>query len=366
MKISTDPPIVSVVVLSYNRLEYTYITIKALSERSSGVKHELIVVDNGSEPPASEVLQEWSNRGLIDKLILLPENLGTSAGFNMGFEASDPNSRFLTKLDNDIQILSDNWLAEILAIFEEVKEAGIVSTDMVNHASLKKLKKIKLASGREVKDWSGWRAGGGGMTFRRETYERYGGFSENFPADLKLMPDDFEYYYRLASHGLKGFYACASQSQIQTDLNEHYEEYGSVKKRQYHLLKSRFFSVAKGSRSAFNPYIVNADFDPIRVEPGMTITIQLAVNSSKKMTAGIGMTLSNTESKKSIYDPKNDSIISLTSGHCDCERKFFIPESTPVGFYNVSLSVCEGKPGKTERFDRYKTTKLLEVIAGKS
>ena len=99
-----NPPTVSVVVLSYNRPEYTDTTLRALTSIPSGVPHELIVVDNGSDATTVKMLETWRSNGSIDRLLLLPENLGTSPGFNRGFAIADTRSCFLTKLDNDIGI----------------------------------------------------------------------------------------------------------------------------------------------------------------------------------------------------------------------------------------------------------------------
>ncbi|MBF0184530.1 MAG: glycosyltransferase [Magnetococcales bacterium] len=113
-KDQNDAPLVTVVLLSYQRAPYTDRTLQALTTLDAGVDFELIVVDNGSEPASVAALQAWNASGLIDQLILLPDNLGTSAGFNTGFAQAHPHSRFLTKLDNDILLLSANWLREIV------------------------------------------------------------------------------------------------------------------------------------------------------------------------------------------------------------------------------------------------------------
>ena len=129
-------PTVSIVVLCHNRPEYTDATLRALGEVPCGVEREIIVVDNGSDAPTGDLLRAYYDRGAIDKLLQVPRNLGTSAGYNLGFAVADARSRFLTKLDNDIVVKTPGWLAEICAVFSDVPQTGIVSTEIENHGGV--------------------------------------------------------------------------------------------------------------------------------------------------------------------------------------------------------------------------------------
>lgn len=353
MSEKTSPPTVSVVVLSYNRPEYTNKALQALTSLPSGVDFELIVVDNGSDERTVRMLCEWKILKGIDKLLLLPENLGTSPGFNRGFLISDPRSRFLTKLDNDIEILTPYWLAEILAVFEEINTAGIVATDILNHHGLKKLQAITLSSGRKVKDWAGWRAGGGGMTFRRESYDRFGGFKEDFPADLKLMPDDYEYYHRLKRAGLDSYYICTAHSRMLTECNKEYEIYNAPKDRQYHLLRTRFFKICSGVEENFLPYISQAILSFCTIEGERYLLVDVRVICSKPCQVGLGMTLTHTNSRRHLYDEKNDIMMQLYTDYVECKRRFRLPENAEKGYYDVTVNLTEGKPGRSSTIDRY-------------
>jgi len=258
-------PAVSIVILSWNRSQSTRSTLQALADISPGVPKEVIVVDNGSGRETVETLRRCHRRGLIDRLVLLPENRGTSPGFNIGFRAADPRSRFYTKLDNDIEILTPNWLGELVELLETNPSAGIVSTEIVNHVGIQELPITHLGTGQQVRDWVGCPAGGGGMTFRRSLYEDIGGFREAYGKGLLLMPDDLEFFFRVRERNLNAYYAHAVRSQTIDHLEDRPQSYHAFKKRQYFLLRTRYFDAARTWSRIFVPHLVSFESSPSTV-----------------------------------------------------------------------------------------------------
>lgn len=342
-KVNNVCPVASVVVLSFNRPEYTANTLEAVATVNAGVDFELIVVDNGSDEEAVDLLQEWNKSGLIDQLILLPENLGTSPGFNKGFARANRDSQFLTKLDNDILVLSENWLLEIIKVLTEEKDVGIAATDMVNHSALKQLPIITLPSGRTVKDWSGFRAGGGGMTFRKTLYEQLGGFKEVYPEDLKLMPDDIEFHHKVSALKLHSYYVCAAQSLIQREHEESYTDYRVWKARQYHLLRTRFFSSALGG-DGFKPFTCDIKCNKKSFRAGDRVVVDLSITSHDREMCVIGMSIKRSGTREFVSDPDADIIVRTRAGKVRYMRWLHLPLDIRPGLYEVVLSLSRAEP----------------------
>jgi glycosyltransferase involved in cell wall biosynthesis len=327
-------PLVTVVVLSYHRAPYTDRTLQALTTLDAGVDFELIVVDNGSDAESVASLQAWDTTGLIDQLILLPENLGTSAGFNTGFRAAHPHSRYLTKLDNDILLLSPLWLQQIVATLEQEEKVGIASTDMINHTMVQKLPVVTLPSGRQVRDWLGWRAGGGGMTFGKEQYQQIGGFRTDFPNELKLMPDDLSFYAAIARLGLRSYYVCAAQSSLQLELDGSFSNYRHWKARQYQLLNSRFFNMAKGA-AHFSPFISAIQTTQTGLQPGERLLVEVIITSSLEQFCWIGMSLVGAQ--HSYNDPHSDIVVRSKAGQSSYLRWLQLPANAQPGRYDLVI-----------------------------
>ncbi|MBF0266666.1 MAG: glycosyltransferase [Gammaproteobacteria bacterium] len=355
------PPIVSVVILSYNRPEYTNKTLKSITSIAAGIPFELIVVDNGSEPDAVDLLKRWEELGKIDKLILLPSNLGTSPGYNKGFSVADERSIYLCKLDNDICVLSENWLQEIVSVIEDEYDVGICATEIANHKGINQAPIIQLGSGHKVKCWSNFQAGGGGMTFSKVLYYQLGTFKESYADGLKLMPDDIEFYLKVHKSGLRSYYACDAQSVMQLDYD--YTDYKIWKKRQYHLLKTRFFRVANGQKQ-FKPYIAGIEFDKQQYVAGTEVVCKVSIACSSNSKIGIGMSIqSHKEKSPFISDPSGDIMVCANSGHRVYLRQFTLPEDISSGNYKVILSLSDGWPGSgVESFDQYIEVNQLTII----
>jgi GT2 family glycosyltransferase len=113
-------PVVSIVVVTYNALEYVRACLEGIMSRTQ-VPYELIVVDNASEPPTRDYLQSLS--GI--RLILNDENRLWCAGCNQGMRASDPRSRYILLLNSDITIMRDDWLNVMISLVESEPRVGL-------------------------------------------------------------------------------------------------------------------------------------------------------------------------------------------------------------------------------------------------
>jgi len=198
----STPPRASIVVLSFDRLSYLRNTIAAFLETVDDPRHELIVVDNGSQDGSVHYLRDCHKRGIISKLILLPDNQGISAGYNHGFAARDENSEYVMKLDSDIEILSPNWLAEAIGFLSKNPDVGFVALNQVNHPMLRLLPLLRRGEW-ELMDFAGWTVGSA-MIIPTRVMEEIGFYIEH--PQLHYTPDDIDYYVRASRKGYRCFF----------------------------------------------------------------------------------------------------------------------------------------------------------------
>ncbi|HSR64644.1 MAG TPA: glycosyltransferase, partial [Xanthomonadaceae bacterium] len=81
-------PRVSVIVLTYNNLEFTRACLHSLDAHSHWENLEVIVVDNASTDGTPDFLREWARAGSGRRIILNQDNVGFAAGNNIGLAAA--------------------------------------------------------------------------------------------------------------------------------------------------------------------------------------------------------------------------------------------------------------------------------------
>ncbi len=120
---------VSIVILSYNTLDYTKECIESIKKTCPKFAYEIIVVDNASYDGSVE----WLNQQDDIKLLCNKENVGFPKGCNQGIALSEKdNDIFL--LNNDT-VLSDDalfWLRMGLYDADDVGESGAMSNSVSN------------------------------------------------------------------------------------------------------------------------------------------------------------------------------------------------------------------------------------------
>jgi len=119
--LGTSVPLVSIVVVTYNALEYVRRCLEGILALRD-VPFELTVVDNASDAETRDYLR--SLQGI--RLILNDENRLWSAGANQGMQASDPRSRYLLLLNSDCEFVRGDWLQILLAVAESDPRVGMV------------------------------------------------------------------------------------------------------------------------------------------------------------------------------------------------------------------------------------------------
>jgi GT2 family glycosyltransferase len=117
-------PKVSVVMLCYNNLEFTKACIKSLLGVGTYSNLELIVVDNGSSDGTKEYMQELKSEVGHLRLIVNENNLGFSAGNNVGIKAATGD--YIILLNNDTYV-TPGWVFGLVRHLRRNPKLGLVS-----------------------------------------------------------------------------------------------------------------------------------------------------------------------------------------------------------------------------------------------
>jgi len=110
-----ETELISIIILTHNAPQYVRITLESLA-KTQGVEYEVIVLDNASDIETQELLWELKKKGLIDKLIFEKVNTFFAKGNNLAFNFCSENSKYVLFLNSDVEIISPNWLSEMLKL----------------------------------------------------------------------------------------------------------------------------------------------------------------------------------------------------------------------------------------------------------
>ena len=104
-------PTVSIIVLTWNALEYTRQCAASLLEHTD-TRHEIIFVDNGSRTDTIDYLRELDRKEERVRVIFNGRNLGFAAGNNIGMAAA--RGDYFCLLNSDT-VVTAGWLEALLA-----------------------------------------------------------------------------------------------------------------------------------------------------------------------------------------------------------------------------------------------------------
>lgn len=122
----------SIVILTYNQLEYTKICIESIRKFTNKDNYEIIIVDNNSTDGTVEWLKNQDNLTVIYNDV----NVGFPAGCNQGIKIANGDNILL--LNNDV-IVTPNWLYNLnkaLWSSEEIGAVGAVSNSCSYYQSI--------------------------------------------------------------------------------------------------------------------------------------------------------------------------------------------------------------------------------------
>jgi len=109
-ELEKQPPRVSVVVVSHNRVEGLRRCLESIEKSDGRPTLQVIVVDNGSSDGGAELDHEFPNV----QWIRLPKNFGLTKAWNLGWRAADAEYVFFLHEDTEVEPGTALRLAEAL------------------------------------------------------------------------------------------------------------------------------------------------------------------------------------------------------------------------------------------------------------
>ena len=159
-----------IVLITYNRLEYTKRTLREFY-KTIELPYYLVIVDNNSTDGTIEYLKNHEKRSKVDKVILNPDNYYPGKACNIGWAEGlkdYPEATHLMRLDNDMH-LEKGWQTAAESYFKAIPELGQLGldNDALDHprAALRALS----INGKTVNPWPG--CVGGPNIIRRKIWD---------------------------------------------------------------------------------------------------------------------------------------------------------------------------------------------------
>lgn len=153
-----------IVLVTFNRLEYTKRTLRGLWDTLE-VPYYLVVVDNNSTDGTQAYLRTLLKRGRIDKLILNPDNYypgkATNTGWAEGLKEYD--ATHLARIDNDMHF-EKGWDLRADEYFKIIDRLGQLGLDFDGGEN----KVPQFYNGMGLIEWPG--CVGGPNIIRREVF----------------------------------------------------------------------------------------------------------------------------------------------------------------------------------------------------
>ena len=196
-------PLMSVLIVTWNRREDVLETVRAVFEQSYK-NFEIIVVDNGSTDGTVDALRQAYP---AIKLVALKKNVGISAGRNAGIKVAAGD--IILCLDSDASPAMDA-LTNIVRKFQSAPEIGVINSKIVD-ATTREIgaagwvysEKGKIDQDSEFLSYS---FSEGGAAIRREVFDKVGLFwdrlffgSEGTELSLRVLDAGYQILYYPAS-----------------------------------------------------------------------------------------------------------------------------------------------------------------------
>jgi GT2 family glycosyltransferase len=174
--------VVSVIVLTYNRLHLLRECVEKVLYRTSAATSELLVWNNASTDGTADYLDALADPRLT--VVHHPENIGQNAYAHAVALTTTP---YFIELDDDVVEAPEGWDRALLEAFEALPEIGFLQAQLADdglspgsHLFYREKSHLyRRATVNGVDLYLDGPVGGGCTITSRELYDRVGGFRQN-------------------------------------------------------------------------------------------------------------------------------------------------------------------------------------------
>ncbi len=201
------PPLVSVVISTYNRAGALGPTLSALATQDIGDRYEVLVIDDGSTDDTASTLAALEMPYDLRRF-RLDANRGVSAGRNVGLRAAQ--GRYVILLSDDL-VVGKNFIATHVQMLERFEDAWIVGgftqlEDLTGTPFGRYLRGLErrfeqARTARQIQDniWEMHVPTARNLSLRRADLDRTGLFDEQF----RITCEDQDLCQRAAAIGVR-------------------------------------------------------------------------------------------------------------------------------------------------------------------
>jgi len=238
---------VSIVILTWNKLEFTKRCLQYLEKNTNYPRWELIIVDNGSTDGTRDFLKhlkkvsEKKYRIIFNRL-----NLGYAKGVNQGIR--EAKGEYVLLLNNDVYVLK-NWLKKMVELLERdqknmivgakliypktrrIQHAGIVFVRQIEHLHINKNSSLNNPAVNQVRYLDA--VTGACMLIRQQLFNEIGFFDEQYRYGGF---EDVDFCLRTRIRGFKILYSPLS-------LALHEEKITTAQLRNYTLISKHNYKI---------------------------------------------------------------------------------------------------------------------------
>lgn len=214
-----NAPLVSIIIPTYNKRSLLQDCIESIINKTCYTNYEIIIVDNRSDDPETLDYLTSLEKAKRARVLKFMHPFNYSAINN--FAAEEAEGEFLCLMNNDIEVISEDWLDEMVghAARPDIGAVGAMlyyPDDRIQHAGV-----ILLKTGIADHIYSGYKRGIEGyrgraslvqnlsavtaacMVIRKSTYTDAGGLDE---ANLPVSFNDVDFCIRVSKKGFRNLW----------------------------------------------------------------------------------------------------------------------------------------------------------------